>query len=127
MRPLHDINPNFRNSPVYPYIPFPGTPMFDTAVAAGFEPPQTLEGWSRFSYEGGSNGTIPIGSEAPEFYERLYFTTLCNDRKVDEYTVPPVTRLAARMYRPIANFRLKHLYFGLMPEMQLARRALRGA
>jgi radical SAM superfamily enzyme YgiQ (UPF0313 family) len=126
MSSLHRINPNFRNSPVYHYTPFPGTPMFDDAVAAGFTPPTSLEGWSRFSYEG-SGDSLPIGSEKPAFYERLYLTTLFNDRKVDEYTVPPLTRLAARLYRPIAQMRLKHLYFDFMPEMVLARRALRGA
>src|SRR5262249_38504711 len=31
---LHEVNPNFRNSPVYHYTPFPGTPMFDQAVEA---------------------------------------------------------------------------------------------
>jgi radical SAM superfamily enzyme YgiQ (UPF0313 family) len=126
MNKLHEVNPNFRNSPVYHYIPFPGTPMFESAKAAGFTPPTTLDGWGSFSYEG-NEATVPIGSEKPEFYERLYFATLCNDRKVEEYTVPTLTRLAARMYRPIAQLRLKHLYFDYMPEMRLARRALRGA
>ncbi len=124
MTRLHEVNPNFRNSPVYHYIPFPGTPMFETSVGAGFKPPTSLDGWGDFSYEGGDT-MLPIGSESAEFYQRLYFTTLCNDHKVDEYTVPPLTRLAARMYRPIAKLRLKHLYFDYMPEMHLARRALR--
>ena len=35
--------------------------------------------------------------------------------------------LLARAYRPIAKLRLKHLYFDYMPEMMVARRALRGA
>jgi len=126
MTKLHEVNPNFRNSPVYHYIPFPGTPMFETAIAAGFTPPTSLDGWGSFSYEG-NEATVPIGSETSEFYERLYFATLCNDRKVEEYTVPTLTRLAARMYRPIAQLRLKHLYFDFMPEMRFARRALRGA
>lgn len=126
MAKLHSVNPNFRNSPVYHYTPFPGTPMFADAVAAGFKPPTSLEGWGAFSYEG-NGGTLPIGSETSDFYERLYFTTLCNDRKVDEYTVPRLTRLAARIYRPIARMRLKHLYFDFMPEMMVARRVLRGA
>jgi radical SAM superfamily enzyme YgiQ (UPF0313 family) len=123
---LHKINPSFRNSPVYHYTPFPGTPMFADCVAAGFKPPTSLEGWSRFSFEV-TDPTLPIGSQAPEFYERLYLTTLLNDHKVEDYTVSPLMRLAARAYRPIARKRLKHLYFGFMPEMLLARRALRAA
>ena len=121
---LHGANPHFRNSPVYHYAPFPGTPMFDDAVAAGFVPPSSLEGWSRFSYEGNA-GLFPTGSQPPAFYERLYLATLLNDRKVDEYTVHPLVRLAARAYRPIANARLRRLYFDWMPEMHVARRLLR--
>ena len=126
MEKLHKVNPYFRNSPVYHYTPFPGTPMFKDAVSAGFTPPTSLEGWSQFSYEGGAD-SFPIGSESPAFYERLYLTTLFNDHKVDEYTVPKLTRLAAQLYRPIAQLRLRHLYFGFMPEMMVARRVLRGA
>src|SRR5207244_1360986 len=123
---LHAVNPNFRNSPVYHYTPFPGTPMFEQAVSAGFQPPDSLEGWATFSYEG-SGATLAIGSEEPAFYERLYVTTLFNDQKIDEYTVPPLHRLIAQLYRPIAKLRLKHLYFDYMPEMAVARRVLRGA
>lgn len=125
MRKLHRVNPNFRNSPVYHYTPFPGTPMFEQAVEAGFEPPSTLEGWASFSYEG--NGFIHVGAQPPSFYERLYLTTLFNDSKVDEYTVPWYVRLAAQLYRPIAQQRLKHLYFDYMPEMTVARRILKAA
>ncbi len=122
MQKLHEVNPHFRNSPVYHYTPFPGTPMFEKAVADGFVPPKSLEEWSDFSYEG--NGFIHVGSQPPEFYERLYVTTLLNDRKVDEYTVPWWIRLGAGMYRPIANARLRHLFFDWMPEMHVARRFL---
>lgn len=123
---LHAVNPNFRNSPVYHYTPYPGTPMFEQAVAAGFRPPASLEGWGQFSFEGGRESTFAIGSEEPDFYERLYVATLFNDRKVDEYTVPRPVRLAAKLYRPIAQLRLKHLYFDYMPEMFVARRVLQG-
>ncbi len=123
MQKLHQVNPNFRNSPVYHYTPFPGTPMFEQAVASGFRPPRTLEEWAGFSYEG--NGFVHIGSQPPEFYERLYLSTLLNDRKVDEYTVPWWIRLGAGMYRPVANARLRHLFFDWMPEMAVAQRFLR--
>jgi len=91
--------------------------------AAGFQPPKRLEEWADYSYEG--NGFIHVGSQPPEFYERLYVATLLNDRKVDEYTVPWWIRLGASVYRPIANARLRHMAFGFMPEMLVARRFLK--
>ena len=122
MQKLHEVNPHFRNSPVYHYTPFPGTPMFEQAVRDGFQPPKSLDQWADYSYE--KNGFIHVGSQAPEFYERLYATTLLNDRKVDEYTVPAWIRAGVKLYRPIANARLRHLYFGTMPEMAVFRRFL---
>ncbi|HYU79921.1 MAG TPA: radical SAM protein [Vicinamibacterales bacterium] len=120
---LHRANPNFRNSPVYHYTPYPGTPMFEQAVKLGFVPPSSLEGWSSFDFEG--HGFVQVGGQDREFYERLYLATLFNDRKYDEYTVPWWARFGAQAYRPIARTRLKHLYFDYMPEVYVARRFLR--
>ncbi len=35
---------------VHLFAPYPGTPLYDDAVRAGFEPPTTLEAWSHFDY-----------------------------------------------------------------------------
>jgi radical SAM superfamily enzyme YgiQ (UPF0313 family) len=35
---------------VHLFAPYPGTPLYDTAIRHGFEPPGSLEGWSRFDY-----------------------------------------------------------------------------
>lgn len=35
---------------VHLFAPYPGTPLYDDAVRAGFTPPSTLDGWSHFDY-----------------------------------------------------------------------------
>lgn len=35
---------------VHLFAPYPGTPLYDDAVRAGFESPSTLDGWSHFDY-----------------------------------------------------------------------------
>lgn len=35
---------------VHLFAPYPGTPLYEDAVRAGFEPPATLEDWSHFDY-----------------------------------------------------------------------------
>lgn len=35
---------------VHLFAPYPGTPLFDDALKAGFSPPTTLEGWSKYDY-----------------------------------------------------------------------------
>ena len=120
---LHAVNPNFRNSPVYHYTPYPGTPMFDSAMKAGFQPPTELQDWAHFNFEG--HGFVQVGGQERKFYERLYVATLFNDKKYDEYTVPWWARIGAQLYRPIAQQRLKHMYFDYMPEVHVARRFLK--
>ena len=58
---LHEVNPNFRNSPVYHYTPYPGTPMFEQAVSAGFTAPDNLKDWSSFNFEG--QGFVQVGGQ----------------------------------------------------------------
>lgn len=35
---------------VHLFAPYPGTPLYEDAVRAGFVPPSTLDGWSHFDY-----------------------------------------------------------------------------
>ena len=119
---LTELNPYFRTSPIYQFIPFPGTPMFNTAVEDGFKPPDTLSGWGDISYENGyGKDNLKTGKA---FYRGLYFTTLFCDRKYDEYLTRPFIKILARAYRSIAIFRLKRLLMRFIPEL-LAFKALK--
>lgn len=42
-------NPDARVAGFYVYVPYPGAALFERAVADGFRPPATLEGWSAFN------------------------------------------------------------------------------
>ena len=119
MERLHRANPNFRNSPFYRYTPFPGTPLFEDAVEDGFLPPRSLEDWAKLSYEG--NTYVPAGSPGNAFHAGLYFCTLLNDAKLDDYADSALLRILARAYRPVARFRLRHMLFSLMPERHASR------
>ncbi len=46
---LRRENPNAEIASFYTYAPYPGTELYDVAVNEGFEPPGSLEGWSRIS------------------------------------------------------------------------------
>jgi radical SAM superfamily enzyme YgiQ (UPF0313 family) len=35
---------------VHLFAPYPGTPLYQAALDQGFQPPETLDGWSRFDY-----------------------------------------------------------------------------
>ncbi|WP_063728818.1 B12-binding domain-containing radical SAM protein [Streptomyces sp. RTd22] len=46
---LRTLNPA-PETRVHLFAPYPGTPLWDEALREGFEPPDTLEGWSSFDY-----------------------------------------------------------------------------
>lgn len=119
---LIDLNPNFRTSPYYIYIPFPGTRMYEELLKVGrFREPLTFEEWGDFSWE--DNPYIrSLGREKAEFYKRLYLLTLFADDKYREYEYSSVRKTVALVYHKIAYLRLKHFYFKYMPEMLLYRR-----
>ncbi len=119
---LHQINPNVRTSPLYNYTPYPGTQMYTEAIQAGFQPPSSLEDWADMSFETCTRVWKKQWDEA--FLQSLYLTSLMVDRKAEEYSESRLMRLAAKMYRPVARFRLKHLYFGAMAERLVAQRML---
>ncbi len=107
-------NKNFRNSPIYSYIPFPGTQMFELAKREGFDPPTSLERWADYSYE--KNPFKRKNGKNIKFYERLYFVSLFLDNKFKEYTLPTYMRILTSFYRPIAKFRISYFFFFFMPE-----------
>ncbi len=100
------LNPNLHVSPLYNFTPYPGTELFDTAVEMGMAAPTRLEDWARFRHE--QTNLFP---ERRDFYESLYFTSLFVDHKTRDYDVPWAVRMLADLYRPVARFRTRHLFF----------------
>ncbi len=47
---LREIDPHVLINMIAIYTPYPGAPLFETAKKYGFQPPQSLEGWGKFSY-----------------------------------------------------------------------------
>ncbi len=116
---LQELNPYFRNSPFYTYLPLPGTEMLEDAVAAGHQPPTTLEDWSHLTFDMESaigGGTSP-GALTRAQTRALYFVSSCVDRKSRDYGLPPLAAALMELYRPIARFRLRHFRLGGMIEL----------
>jgi len=42
-------NPNAHVAGFYVFVPYPGSALYDLALENGFQPPESLEGWSRFN------------------------------------------------------------------------------
>jgi anaerobic magnesium-protoporphyrin IX monomethyl ester cyclase len=107
------INNNVRNSPFYIYTPYPGTKMYEKMAGKGFDMPASLSEWAECEWD-----KVTIGG-MKEFYSSLHFCSLFLDRKTEEYQVPSAIRLLTSIYRPIARFRIKRLFFRIMLEKRL--------
>jgi radical SAM superfamily enzyme YgiQ (UPF0313 family) len=111
-------NPNARTSPVYIFTPYPGTDMFKLAVKNGYQPPETLEGWIDYSYD---TANLPYPKEKRKKLESLYISSAFLDRKFHEYDVSPFIKLLAAIYRPIAKYRTRNLFFKFMIEKKVGK------
>ncbi|MHA1568579.1 MAG: B12-binding domain-containing radical SAM protein, partial [Alphaproteobacteria bacterium] len=106
---LLDENPAALVSPFYLYAPYPGTALFERSRQDGYEPPRRLDGWA-----GLHSGTAPvpwIDRARRRTLSAAYFASIFVDRKLEVYDTRFLYRLAARLYRPIARWRLRRRFF----------------
>ena len=126
-RPLHAASPS--DNPrayvsVNTYAPFPGTELFDLAVSEGLTPPARMEDWFSFSYRNlGANGAW-LSDPVRKAVAMLDF---CSFFASDRGYVTPfkqthqLATAAARLYAPIARFRMRHMLHHAPVEIAAAR------
>jgi hypothetical protein len=89
----------------YPYVPFPGTPLFDMAIEHGFKPPTSLPEWSTYFFMG-RRPSLPAYAD-----KRIaginHYRELATKQDLDQLAFPLPARLLARA----AKFRYEHRFF----------------
>lgn len=106
------------------YTPFPGTELFELAVAEGFEPPQELEGWSSFSYRHLGDHCSWRSHKNKKLIEMLDFCSFFVGD--NSYLTPfkktnPIVVQLANLYAPIARSRVKYFFYHCPLEIKLAK------
>lgn len=97
----------------------PGTPLYNKSIEFGFIPPNTLNEWSRYTY--GKFINYPwITPEKKKLIELTQFTSTFIDNKYEEIDSKPI-KLFAKLYQPIADYRLKNLNTKFFLEKNLKR------
>jgi anaerobic magnesium-protoporphyrin IX monomethyl ester cyclase len=107
------------------YAPFPGTELFDLAVSEGLTPPARMEDWFSFSYRNlGANGAW---LSAP-MRKAVAMLDFCSFFASDRGYVTPfkqthrLATAAARVYAPVARFRMRHMIHQAPIEIAAARK-----
>jgi anaerobic magnesium-protoporphyrin IX monomethyl ester cyclase len=103
---LTEENPHARTSPVYNFLPFPGSTSWKVVIEEfGYQPPKTLKDWKDYDW---NRVNVPyLSAEMKAVLSGLYWPTLFLDRKFEDYEVQPLVAAAAKFYRPLAHARLK--------------------
>jgi radical SAM superfamily enzyme YgiQ (UPF0313 family) len=114
---LYDANLNFRNSPIYQFVPFPGTRLAKEMVSTGFNWPSDFADWSKYSFETGYGADNAMLGR--DFYASLYYITMFSDRKTEEYLNSNALKTLSKLYRPIALFRLKRFFIKHFPDLYI--------
>ena len=123
-------NPKARFETIFLYTPFPGTPLWGTALEYGLEPPETLEDWADWQFEEyDDEGKRLPWYNAKEREARgnlCYLTSLTQvvPSLIVGFNGDPRGKLfKAAYWLPYRyfDFRFRHKLYGFMPEMKLIR------
>ena len=106
------------------FTPYPGTEIYQLAVQLGLKEPQRLEDWARFNFRNIPKESQWINPEIRKLITGLDFPLmfLGKGHFVTPYkkTNPLVVALA-RLYYPVARYRIKHLNAGIPIETKLVK------
>jgi radical SAM superfamily enzyme YgiQ (UPF0313 family) len=123
MLSILDENSDARIIAAFSFTPFARTPGFKVALDHGLPEPKTLDDWAQFDT---LNTLQPWLTSAQRARVRtLFFLGMFIDEKIEMMSPSPLVRLAARLYRPFARFRIRHMMLGFPIEEWIGRLALR--
>lgn len=104
-------NPKAKISGIGCFTPYPGTALFDDALKQGYKPPAKLLDWSTYAVD---RINIPWLSGADRRrVETIQFSSFFIDQKPEDVADDWWIKLAAKLYRPFAQFRFKHHFYRL--------------
>ncbi len=104
-------------SPFCPFTPYPGTSLYKKSIDCGFIEKKRLEDWQEADY--GDN--IWESKERKKLISSLFFASMFLDKhRSKDMVQSKFLKILIMLYRPIAKFRVKHLFFRLMPEIKIS-------
>lgn len=102
------------------YTPFPETPMFDLSIKCGFQPPDTLEDWSRLvGPEWVLDHPSWLSKNEAEFINNLSFVFSFANKNIKSRITKPLQKFLFDVYYPIAKTRLEHKFYKFLIEKKI--------
>jgi radical SAM superfamily enzyme YgiQ (UPF0313 family) len=93
------------------YTPYPGTELYGLALQQGLREPDRLEDWARFNFRNIPDESAWIPPQTKRLIENLDFPLMfLGQNFVDPYRkTRPVVVALAKMYSPIARYRVRNV------------------
>ena len=108
------------------YMPYPGTPLYDTAVELGFQEPKELEGWAHMKlYDKQTPWVTPKQARMVSMISSYIFMFLDSDTilwakgRIENPVKKAFFLLAYQLFARIAKFRWEYKLFGFPLDYQL--------
>jgi anaerobic magnesium-protoporphyrin IX monomethyl ester cyclase len=101
------------------YKPYPGTELAKVAFKEEFSEPDTLEGWASFDWTKASEGSDDVKHR--KLLRKVEMTSILVDRKIESHSDSMFWTVAAKIYRPVAKFRMRNNFYSFMPEIIFMR------
>jgi len=122
---LKKENPQAIRGNIKPFVPYPGSELYEKALELGFSPPDNLEDWSEMVFLNYSGFNIPwTPKKRRTFLKHLYYyTVLLNPEYL--FIDSKLFTFVAYLLRPVAEWRIKNFFFFLPIEswlMQIVQR-----
>lgn len=112
-------NKNALISPFHHYKPYPGTVLSKIAMNESYCIPKNLEEWGYFDW------TEAVVQDRDKKTDRLHkkveMTSIFADHKLELQSDSMLWTFMAKLYRPVARFRLRNNFYSLMPESILIK------
>ena len=123
---LRKDNKNIISGNIKPFVPFPGTPLYDMAVEYGFEPPTSVEGWADMTWDNYMKFKTPwLTHENKKMRVNLYYSTVLMNPEY-MFIRNKLFKFATTMISPLMKFRTKNLNFTFPLELMAARKIHHG-
>ncbi len=108
----------------YCYVPWPGSELYNLAVKEGFEPPKTVEGWSKLDWDLFKSHWSPkFGPEDLKDLRMIikYVQNLNNERDEEKGIWPWAKYRVKNFFYNLACYRLSHRKFFLPIDLEIYR------
>ena len=114
-------NKNIIPGNIKPFVPYPGTPLYDMAIEYGFEPPTTVEGWAEITWDNYLRLKTPwLSDKDKKLRVDLYYSTVLMNPEY-MFIRNRFFKAVTTMMSPLMQFRVKNLNFAFPFELNLVR------